>query len=76
MVVKNTQIYGVQISGKWICKSKNWKVDISPTSKKNSDTSPYRGNTSPPRQRQITYSPVKGEDKKTYFEMYCFKSTF
>ena len=23
MVVKNIQIYGVQISGKWICKSKN-----------------------------------------------------
>ena len=25
MVVKNIQIYGVQITGEWICKSKNWK---------------------------------------------------
>ena len=27
MVVKNTQIYGFQIGGKWICKS-NLQVDL------------------------------------------------
>ena len=30
----------------------------------------------PPKQRQITYSPqLRGWTKKTYFKMYCFKST-
>ena len=30
MVVKNTQTYGVQISGKWICKLKNRKYTFLP----------------------------------------------
>ena len=41
MIVKNTQIYGTQISRKWICKPKKLKVDISATPRKNSATGPY-----------------------------------
>ena len=33
--------------------------------------------SSPTRQRQITHSPqLRGRTVKTYFEMYCLKSTF
>ena len=36
-----------------------------------------RSLSTPPRQRQITHSPhLRGRTRKTYFKMYCFKSTF
>ena len=73
MAVKNTQIYGVQINGKWICKSKKLKVDISATPKKNSDTGPI---ITPKAEANYSFHQLKGRTKKTYFEMYCFKSTF
>ena len=47
MIVKNIQIYGVQISWKSICRSKEKKkerkkVDISTSSRQNSLLSPYQ----------------------------------
>ena len=37
----------------------------------------HRYVSSPPRQRQITHSPqLRDRTGETYFEMYCFKSTF
>ena len=48
-------------------------VDISTNPGKNSQQSL----SSPPQQRQITHSPqLRETTKKTYFKMYCFKSTF
>ena len=41
MSVKNIQIYGVQRRGKWNCKSKKLKVDISTTPRQNSLPDPY-----------------------------------
>ena len=59
MAVKNTQIYEIQISGKWICKSKKSKVNISATPKKNSDTGIYHY---PQGVDKLIIPPFKGED--------------
>ena len=53
---------------------KKLKVEISTTSKVK--LSP-RSLSSSPRQRQSTHShQLRGRTMKTYFKMYCFKSTF
>ena len=58
MVVKNTQIHVVQISGKWICKSQKLKVDISATPRKNSVTGPK---CHPQGRDKLLIPPFKGE---------------
>ena len=66
MVVKNIQIYGVQISGKWISKSNKIKLDISTTPRKNSLTGLYHHPQG--RDKLLIHRPppppskVKGED--------------
>ena len=58
MSVKNFQIYGVQINGKCMCKSK-LKVDIFTPPRQNSLPGPYHHPPPPPhcsRKREITHS--------------------
>ena len=58
MVVKNTKIYGVQISGKRICKSKDLKeAFLLPPEK--TVTGPYHH---PQRRDKLLIPPVKADD--------------
>ena len=63
MVVENIQICGVQVSGKWTCKSRKckWKMDLQVKKMKvdivaKAKLSPM-SLSSPPRQKQITHPP-------------------
>ena len=49
------------------------KVHISATTKKNSDTGPI---IIPKAETNYSFHQSRERTKKTYFEMYCFKSTF
>ena len=66
MVVKNIQIYRVQVRGKWICKSKKLKVDISATTRQNSLPGPYQVLIK--AETNWSFRPVKGEDYENLFE--------
>ena len=52
---------------------KKLKVDISATPKKNSDTGSYHH---PQGRDKLLIPQLRKRTKKTYLEMYCFKSTF
>ena len=58
MVVKNIQIYNVQIGRKQICKSKNWKQTLLPPDKTPSPV-PI---VAPKAGKNYSFPPVKGED--------------
>ena len=74
IVMKHIQIYSVHISRKCICKTgkitENRSFYYSQAKLSLLSLSPST------RQRQITHSPrLSGWTMKTYFKMYCFKST-
>ena len=61
MVVKDIQIYGVWIGGKWICKSKNWKyIFLLPQGK-------TLGSDTPKAETNNSYHPAKEEDYENLF---------
>ena len=62
MAVKNTHIYGVQLSGQRICKPKKLKVGISATPKKNSNTVPI---ITPKRETNYSFHQFRERSKKT-----------
>ena len=72
--MKHIQIYSVHISRKCICKTEK-KIESRPFYYSQAKLSP-RSLSLSPRQRQISRSPqVRGWTMKTYFKMYCSKST-
>ena len=52
---------------------KNLKVDIPANPKKGSDNGPF---ITPKLELNYSFPQLRERTKKTYFEMYCFKSTF
>ena len=64
MVVKNIQIYGVQISGKCNCKSKTWKYTLCYL-QENSLPSSYHY---PLGREKYLIPPVTGEDYGNLFQ--------
>ena len=65
MVMKNVQVYGVQISGKWNYKSQNLKQTFLPP--QGITLSPVHIIT-PKAETNYSFPPVKGEDYENLFQ--------